>query len=76
MGVQEGGLGDIVDVIHLILGVVVIVSIWGSPMPLSSLGEKSVVCLIARTLPCLKKDSVALVMVWICVAVGVWNWAW
>lgn len=76
MGSHGGGEGDIVEVIHLIFGVLMIVSMSGSPMPLSSLGEMRVVCLMAKTLPCLKKFIVADVSALICGAVGEWNWAW
>ena len=76
MGVHEGGLGFIVARTHLIFGVCVLVSMSGSPIPLSSLGFVRVLCAIALVLSFLKKVKVALEMILMCSSVGVWNCAW
>ena len=69
-------MGCITEVIHLSLGVVVTVSMSGSPIPLSSLGVTKVLCAIGSTLWCLKNLKIAVEIVLMCWAVGVWNCAW
>ena len=72
IGVHGGVTGFMVDVIHLIFGVIVIVSMSGRPIPFSSLGEMSVVCAIGRCLWGLKNVYIVDDRLLMCCMVGVW----